>query len=66
MLYINTQKSRKPLKRAHIDIVLRLKIRTKDSDEFYKQLPYAVEKDVWIFNQTTMHATSGLIIHIII
>ena len=46
--------------------MLRLKIRTKDSNEFSKQLPYAVEKDVWIFNQTTMHAASSLIIHIMI
>ena len=46
--------------------MLRLKIRTKDSNEFSKQLPYAVEKDVWIFNQTTVHAVSNLIIHIMI
>ena len=47
-------------------VVLRLKIQTKDSGKFSKQLPYAVEKDAWIFNQTTVHAASGLIIHIMI
>ena len=39
-------------------MVLRLKIQTKDSDKFFKQLLSAVEKTVWIFNQTIMHATS--------
>ena len=46
--------------------MLRLKIQIKDSDKFFKLLLSAVEKTVWIFNQTTMHATSGLIIHIMI
>ena len=46
--------------------MFRLKIQTKDSGKFSKQLPYAVEKDVWIFNQTTVHAVSNLIIHIMI
>ena len=37
MLYINTQKSQKPLKRAHIDIVLRLKIQTNFPSDYCRQ-----------------------------